>query len=151
MISQILRVDGDTVLPQNFIEESLKLNADLIGCGGYPQLLKVAAFKDLFDYVYPVDFAEDTVLSQAVILSSNHVYKKYVVQPIRPPPRKYPLALWIKNGESRYRTGIPFPYTCLSFRDRRSTTFVGFKAILIIMGFLRAKMRRMPQYSFVET
>jgi hypothetical protein len=138
--SYILRVDGDTILPKNFVEESLKLNADLVGCGGYAQLLKTSTFKELFDNVYPVDFAEDTVLTEAVIRSPNHSYSKYVVKPITPAPKKYPLSSWIKNGEFRYRIGMPFLPTCLSFRDRRSSTLVGFNSVLIIMGFLRAKI-----------
>jgi hypothetical protein len=147
----ILRVDGDTLLPRNFVEESLKLNADLVGCGGYAQLLKVSAFQDLFDGVYPVDFAEDTVISQAVILSQNHIYRRYVVQPIRPAPRKYPITSWIRSGEARYKIGISFLLTCLSFRDRRSSTLVGFKSILIIIGFLSAKIRGAKQYSFATS
>ena len=136
----ILRVDGDTILPKNFVEESLKLNADLVGCGGYAQLLKMSTFKDLFDNVYPVGFAEDTVLTQAVIRSPHHIYSKYAVKPITPAPKKYPLSSWIKNGEFRCKIGVPFLLTCLSFRDRRSSTLVGFNSILIIMGFLRAKI-----------
>ena len=102
----------------------MKLNVDLVGCGGSAQLLKVSAFKDPFGCIYPVDFAEDTVLSQAVIFSPNHVYSRYAVQPMKPLPKKYSITSWIRNGEARYRTGIPFSYTCLSFRDRRSSTFV---------------------------
>ncbi|MCW4035373.1 MAG: hypothetical protein CW716_00070 [Candidatus Bathyarchaeum sp.] len=149
--THILRVDGDTVLPKNFVEESLKSNADLVGCGGYAQLLTVSVFKDLFAYIYPVDFAEDTVISQAVIRSPHHVYSKYVVNPVNPLPKKYPITSWIKNGEARYRIGISFLLTCLSFRDRRSSTLVGFKSILIVMGFLRAKMSGCKQYSFVTS
>jgi hypothetical protein len=139
--THILRVDGDTILPKNFVEESLKLNADLVGCGGYAQLLKNSAFKQLFNNTYPVDFAEDTVLAEAVIRSPRHVYSKYVVKPITPAPIKYPITSWIKNGEFRYKTGMSFLLTCLSFRDYRSSTLVGFKSVLIIMGFLRAKVR----------
>ncbi|PVX27759.1 MAG: hypothetical protein CW716_00610 [Candidatus Bathyarchaeum sp.] len=138
--SHILRVDGDTILPKNFVEESLKLKADLVGCGGYAQLLKTSTFKDLFDNMYPVDFAEDTVLTETVIRSPHHSYSKYVVKPITPAPKKYPPSSWIKNGEFRYKIGMSFLLTCLSFRDRRSSTLVGFNSILIIMGFLRAKI-----------
>jgi hypothetical protein len=70
---------------------------------------------------------------------------------MKPSPKKYPTILWIKNGEARYRTGISFLLTCLSFRDRRSSTLVGFKVILIIMGFLRAKIRGDKQYPFVKS
>jgi len=149
--THILRVDDDTILPKNFVEESLKLNADLVGCGGFAQLLKTSAFKDLFGNIYPVDFAEDTVLSQAVIRSPKHVYSKYVVNPIIPPPKKYPISSYIANGEARYRIGIPFLLTCLSFRDHRSSNLVGFKSILIIMGYLRAKIRKYEQYPFVTS
>jgi hypothetical protein len=149
--THILRVDGDTILPRNFVDESIKLDADLVGCGGYSQLLSMSAFKDLFGCIYPVDFAEDTVVSQEVIHSEKHVYKKYVVHPLRPAPKKYSLNSWIRNGEARYRTGVSFPLTCLSFRDSRSSTLVGFKAILIIMGFLCAKIRGAKRYSFVTS
>lgn len=149
--THILRVDGDTLLPRKFVEESLKPNADLVGCGGYAQLLKVSAFQDLFGGIYPVDFAEDTVLAQAIILSPKHVYHRYVVHPIRPAPKKYPITSWIKTGEARYRIGISFLLTCLSFRDYRSSTPVGFKAILIVMGFLSAKIRGAKQYPFAAS
>lgn len=44
----ILRVDGDTILPENFLEENLKDNPDLCGKGGYAHIIKVKPFTEFF-------------------------------------------------------------------------------------------------------
>ena len=69
--THVLRVDGDVILPKRFIEAALNLNVDLVGRAGYAQMITTKAFKELFDNMYPVSFAEDSVLSHTVISSKK--------------------------------------------------------------------------------
>jgi hypothetical protein len=146
--THILRVDGDTVLPKDFIEHSLNKNVDLVGWG-YAQLLRVSAFMNLFNGVYPVDFAEDSCLSLAVIYSNKHTFDRGK-KPILPPPRKYPVQSWLEYGACRYRLGYSLLRTLAAFRNYRSTTFVGLKIVWVFMGYLRAKIQHQKKQNFVN-
>jgi hypothetical protein len=147
--THILRVDGDTILPKDHVKYCLRKNADLVGDGGYAQLLKVSAFKDLFNCEYPVDFAADSCLSWAVIYSNKHTFHKGK-KPILPPPRKYPMQAWLEYGAARHRFGYSLFRTLAAFRNYRSTTFVGFKIIWAILGYLQAKAQHQKQHEFVK-
>jgi hypothetical protein len=147
--THILRVDGDTLLPKDYIEHSLSKNVDLVGGGGYAQLLRVSAFKDLFDCMYPVDFAEDSCLSWAVIYSNKHTFDRGKT-PILPPPKKYPVQSWLEYGACRHRFGYSLFRTLAAFRNHRSTTFVGLKIMWVFMGYLRAKIQNQKKHNFVE-
>lgn len=46
----LLRVDADTILPDRFIEENLKVDADCVGKAGYAMLLKVDCFIKVFQW-----------------------------------------------------------------------------------------------------
>ncbi len=147
--THLLRVDGDTILPKDYIEHSLSKNVDLVGIGGYAQLLRVSAFKDLFDCVYPIDFAEDSCLSWAVIYSNKHTFDKGK-KPILPPPKKYPMKTWFEYGACRHRFGYSLFRTMAAFRNYRSTTFVGLKVVWVIMGYLRARAQNQKKHDFVK-
>lgn len=147
--THILRVDGDTILPENYIEHSLSKNVDLVGMGGYAQLIRISAFKDLFDCLYPIDFAEDSCLSWAVIYSNKHTFDKGKT-PILPPPKKYPVEAWFEYGACRYRFGYSLFRTLAAFRNYRSTTFVGLKVVWVIMGYLRARAQHQKKHDFVK-
>ena len=147
--THILRVDGDTILPKNYVKYSLSKNVDLVGMGGYAQLLRVSAFEDLFDCIYPIDFAEDSCLSWAVIYSNRHTFDKGK-KPVLPPQKKYPVQSWLEYGACRYRFGYSFFRTLASFRNYRSTTFVGFKVLWVIMGYLWAITQQQKKHDFVE-
>jgi hypothetical protein len=45
----ILRVDGDVILPSNYLEKNMELHADVVGTGGYAMLLKTSTFKKIMD------------------------------------------------------------------------------------------------------
>ncbi len=147
--THILRVDGDTILSKDHIEHSLSKNADLVGDGGYSQLLKVSAFKDLFNCVYPIAFAADSCLSWAVIYSNKHTFHKGK-KPILPPPKKYPIQSWLEYGACRHRFGYSLFRTLAAFRNYRSTTFVGFKIVWVMLGYLLAKAQHQKQHNFVK-
>lgn len=148
--THLLRVDGDVTFPRKtFIEEALARDVDLVGQGGFFQLLRVSAFKDLFDCIYPVDFCEDSCISWAVIWSNKHSFHKGD-RPCLPPPRKYTFEAWMEYGAARYRFDYSFFRMLAAFRNYRSTTFVGFKVILVVMGYLRAKALRQKKHCFCE-
>ena len=147
--THILRVDGDTTLPKDYIEHSLNLNTDLVGSVGYAQLLKVSAFQDLFNCEYPIDFSEDSCLAFAIIYSNKHVFHKGK-KPNLPPPKKYSKDSWIEYGTCRHRLGYSFLRTLAAFKNHRSTTFVGLNIFWVVIGYFLAKAQRQKKHEFVK-
>lgn len=82
-----LRVDGDILLPHDWIEKSVASGADVIGRGGYALLVRMSAFSAV-GYRFPVVENEDTML---VLKLQSLGFKAipYVVKPkfLREPRR----------------------------------------------------------------
>jgi len=148
--THILRVDGDTVLPDTFIESALEQKADLVGSAGYAQLLAVKAFKELFGGIYPIAYAEDSVIHSTVLNSDKHVFVETPVKPILPPAKKYSKESWVKNGEEYYKLGYSIFGVLFTFKNHRSKTLVGFNLFYILKGWLKAFSSRMDVYEFAK-
>ncbi len=145
----LLRVDGDTVLPRDFLEKMLQLNVDLAGYGGYAQLLRMPTFLEAFKGVYPQVFGEDSVVHHTIHeLGYNH--RGYIVEPIKPASKKYPADVWVQNGVLKYRLGYSLPMVLRSVKDYRSATLVGFNVVFLFAGYCLAYFRRLKKFWFVK-
>jgi hypothetical protein len=56
----LLRIDADIVLPSRFVEENLKLRADLVGTAGFALLIRVRPFVSLLHERFKEVCAEDS-------------------------------------------------------------------------------------------
>lgn len=148
--SHILRVDNDTSLPPTYLEKSLELNVDMVGIGGFAQLIRMDAFLQCFDGVYPEEYAEDSFVFYTLRVKGFKVVRERPVKPILPPPKMYSRKQWFLRGKSRYRFGYSLFGVCKGFRDKRQSTKVGLNVVYEIFGFLFAWFHKNPKYWFAK-
>ena len=143
----ILRTDDDAYLPPNFLEENLKLNADVVGSSGYGQLIKTKPFMFCLNGRFPEVIAEDSYI---------FYYFKYLglkacgykVRPEKLKRKKHNLQYWLNVGGERYRIGYLPHMVILSFRDSISGFNVGFNAFYIFLGYILSSIKRLKKYPF---
>lgn len=143
----ILRTDDDAYLPSNFLEENLKLNADVVGSSGYGQLIKMEPFMFYFNGRFPEVTAEDSYIFYYFQYLGLKAYK-YKVRPEKLKRKKHNLKYWLNVGEERYRIGYLPHMVILSFRDSISGFKVGFNVGYIFLGYLLAFIKGLQKYPF---
>lgn len=147
--THFLRVDGDVTLPCNFLEETLKLNAAVVGHGGYAQLVEVKPFLTVLG-LYPIHDAEDSYLIRALVELGYSYCSHHVVKPCLPSPTKYRKEQWFLSGRVRYQLGCSIFNPVFSWKDRRSSTLVGFNCLNIILGYIHAWATKTCKCGFVR-
>ena len=75
----LLRVDSDTVLPPNFLEENLQQNADVVGYG-HAHIIKISAFKEVMNCRFN-SVSDDTYLNFK-FMKEGYVWKYWNVKPV---------------------------------------------------------------------
>ena len=146
--THFLRVDGDVTLPSTFLEETLKLNVAVVGHAGYAQLVKIRPFKKVLG-LYPIFDAEDSYVVRA-LRESGCSYSDYAVKPCLPPPKKYRKQQWFLTGTIRYQLGCSIFNVLFCWKDRRSSTLVGFNCLHIILGYIHAWTTKTSKCWFVK-
>lgn len=147
--THIFRTDGDVILHPRTLEVSLKLNADVVGCGGYSQLFRVSFLRSVFYGQYPISFAEDSVLAHAAIVLPKFSYKPAPYKPIFLNLRHYSKNVWFRCGIEYYMLGFSVLNLPFLFRNRRSATLVGFSSFFVVAGYLFGWARRVVPHFFV--
>ena len=145
----LLRIDDDSYLPEHFIEENLKLDADIVGSSGYGQLIKMKLFIEVLNARFPEVWSED-----------GHVWytfkyyglkaEKYRVKPENFGTRNFNKKRYFGDGISRYKKGYIIPHILVSFREPMSGRKVGFNVIYIIAGYFWAMLKGEKKYFFSE-
>lgn len=116
----ILRVDGDTVLPPNFLEENLKDMPDLCGGSGYAMLINTSTFQRVMNSRFHPK-SDDSYTSYK-FMKENCRITKYRVEPILTrqrglhhgtsyfsKPKHHNISYFFNRGKGMYRFGYePF-------------------------------------------
>lgn len=116
----VLRVDGDVILPCNFLEENLKDNPDLCGGAGYAMLIKVKPFLEVMNGKFHL-LSDDSYTSYKFMKEDCKVVKLRV-EPILlkqrglhygtsyfSKPSHHDLTRFFNRGKTMYRLGYePF-------------------------------------------
>lgn len=102
----LLRVDADTVLPSNFIEENLKGGFDALG-EGYAQFIRVSKFISVMGGRFHSEHDDGYVLVKFAQLGLKVSHTSYLVAPIlRRVPGVHQGSGWfVAQGELKYRYG----------------------------------------------
>ncbi len=136
----VFKCNGYVVFQRNYLEECLKLSADLVGQAGYAQMIKVKSFLKCFGGVYPESsWAEDSALAYGFI-RGGYLVARAPMRPYLPKPKKYSREEWVEAGKERFRLGIDPFHVLFSFRDYRRATRVGFNAVYVVAGYFYAVM-----------
>lgn len=138
----LLRVDGDTVLPKNFLSENLKAEPDVMGYG-YAQLIRVEPFLELMGGKFHPE-QDDSYIRY---LFAFHGLKSmdYVVQPrrVRETGCNHSVMYFVEQGRLRFKTGFEplHMLACLRF---------GYKNLFDLAGYFKALVSREKRFCFAD-
>lgn len=136
----LLRVDGDTILPSNFIEENLTLNADLCGKTGCAMLIKMSTFRRVMQGRFST-ISDDTYLGLKFMMYGA-VVKDWKVR-AKHESKTNPIDDYIFRGKTLYRLGyepIHVIHGCLL--SLKCWTPKNFFTILV---YFKCALNRMPK------
>lgn len=143
----ILRVDADTKLPNNFIEENLKKNADCVGTSGYAMLINKKAFLEVFHGRFPEVCGEDSYFCLK-LLSRGYIVKPWTLPPISKRESRvgHPWSHHFNRGEEMYKLG----YEPFHVFNVLRTTLKNPGVLFIVMGYGIAILKQMNRYKFAR-
>lgn len=103
----LLRVDTDTVLPENFVEENLKMGLDVLGWG-CAQLVKIEPFLKIMNGKFHPDHDDGYIHVKMRQLGLKSSQEEYAVKPIciREPGRHHGTPWYFSQGVLDYRYGF---------------------------------------------
>lgn len=153
--THLFKVDGDTVLPEDYLENLLRKHAPVAGAGS-ALLISVPFFVVVMGGKYPVNYCDDGYISSLSIALGAWPPKydgggKLKIPPVRLiPEREY------AYGIEYYKWGMPLQLVVLlpvaarllrvSPHERRSL-----KAHLLnLAGYASAMLKRAPRYHFYQ-
>jgi hypothetical protein len=131
----ILRVDGDTILPTNFLVENLKGEPDICGQAGYALLFRVQPFLNLLGGKLNAESDDSHLI--ASFHSAKLKVAKWKVQPIltRNPGKCHNTNYYLHKGKIMYKLGYePVHVLYSSLQD--------WKNLFCVFGYLFAMLKR---------
>lgn len=139
----ILRVDGDTVLPPNFLEENLKDNPDLCGTAGYAMLIKVQSFLQAMHGRFHAK--SDDSYTRYKFMKEGCTTSKYRIKPIllRKSGTKHGIMYFFNRGKSMYRLGYEPLHVFTSIRFTLWNIFA-------IFGYLSSLFKREQRFDVAK-
>lgn len=138
----LLRVDADTVLPERFIEENLKVNADYVGKAGYAMLLKMNCFLKIFKGRFAEVGAEDSYIGLKLLSKGYNVLSWALPPKIkRRSGAHHTWRYYFTRGIEMYKLGYePVHVVEVIRHDIRN--------IFTILGYFTAIIKRLEHYDF---
>jgi len=141
----ILRLDGDTILKETFLERNLEGNPDLRG-SGYAHLIKVEPFLELMNGRYSY-IAEDAYL--------NAKFKQYgknvgglLEEPFPSGNRPFDAKYFVDRGRIMYLLGwVPLHVVMFMFRNNGKEWY---KYIFAVGSYLLSFLVKPPKFDVAE-
>ncbi len=140
----LLRVDADTILPNRFIEENLKADADYVGKAGYAMLLKMDCFIKFFNGRFVEVGAEDSYIGLK-LLSQGCSVKPWILPPKlkRKSGSHHSWMYYFVRGTEMYKLGYePIHVIEVLRRD--------FRNLFTIIGYVTAMLKRIKRYDIAS-
>jgi len=140
----LLRVDADTVLPSNFIEENLKVDADYVGKAGYAMLLKMSCFIKIFNGHFFEVGAEDAYIGPK-LLSQGCGVRPWVIPPKlkRKSGAHHSWRYYFVRGMEMYKLGYEPLHVVEVVRH-------DFRNVFTIVGYAIAAFKRIKRYDIAN-
>ena len=139
----ILRVDGDTVLPTDFLEECLKEEPDLYGDWGYAMLIKAQPFLKLMNGKFHPE-SDDSYIIHKFIAEKQKVFHRQI-KPVQIRKRPHDMNDLLACGEIYYKLGYE-PFHVLSFLGNRRLK----EMLLVVIGYFNALVRREHKFDIAS-
>lgn len=139
----ILRLDGDVVVPANFLEENLKGTPDESGGAGYEMLIKVEPFMKLMNgKLHPK--SDDSYIVYKFMQKGLKVVKNKVnAVLLRPAGKHHGTTYFFHRGKQMYKLGYEPIHVLAGFRWELRNLFA-------IFGFLIALLKREHKYDVAD-
>lgn len=101
----ILRVDSDSIIPPNFVEENLKEQPDLCGNAGYGMLIKVKPFLKLMDGQMHPELDDSYI--RAKFQMEKYKVQDWKVKPnhLRKDGSLHGIPYYLNRGKQMYKLG----------------------------------------------
>jgi len=140
----LLRVDADVVLPEFFVEENLKLNADVVGSAGYALLVKVKPFLRILRGRFKEVCAEDSYLSYS-FLYNGYAVESWRVKPklLRKSGKPHSWKYFYIRGIEMYKIGYEPLHVIASLRYELRNAFA-------VLGYISSLLSRSQKYPFAR-
>jgi hypothetical protein len=146
--THIFRIDDDVIIAHNHLEQSLAVDADLVGTGGYAMLINTRSFLSIFKE-YPIDPCEDSVVAHAMYdLGYKIARVPCKVKFIK--PMKYPPSFWFRIGIFRRMIRYSPVSLLLCFRDKNGGNLMGINVVYVWLGYVYALFHRIGCYWFIK-
>jgi hypothetical protein len=134
----VLRVDDDTVLPRNFVEENLRGFPDVVGLGN-AMLIRVSSFLRVMGGRFFVEHDDSYVWFK--FASLGLLCQDYVVKPVlvRGAGCGHGVRYFVERGEFMFQFGYePFHVLVKVLLDRMN--------LFMLVGYFRALLLRYPKF-----
>ena len=140
----LLRVDADTILPSNFIEENLKVDADYVGKAGYAMLLKMDCFARQLGGCFVETAFEDTHIGLK-LLSRGCIVRSWVIPPKlkRKSGAHHSWRYYFVRGMEMYKLGYEPLHVVEVVRH-------DFRNVFTIVGYAMAAFKRIKRYDIAN-
>ena len=141
----LLRVDGDTVLPSNFVEAHINAGFDAVGCG-FAQLIRVKPFMEFMGGMFHPDHDDGYIIEKFSYVGLKSSWR-YLVEPtVNRAPGLHQGSSWYKaQGELKYRYGKePLEFGLYLLRHYCPFT------IFELAGYFSALLRGKPRFDVAD-
>jgi hypothetical protein len=139
----ILRLDGDVVVPANFLEENLKGKPDKSGSAGYEMLIKVKPFMELMNgKLHPK--SDDSYIGYKFMQKGLKVVKNQVnAVLLRQAGKHHGTKYFFNRGKEMYKLGYEPIHVLTSLRWELWNLFA-------IFGFFVALLKQEEKYDVAD-
>lgn len=139
----LLRVDGDTVLPADFLEESLKDAPDLYGDWGYAMLIKIRPFLELMNGKFHPESDDSYIIHK--FIAENRKVVSGQLELVKTRKRPHGMNDLLACGKIYYKLGYE-PFHVLSFFGNRRRKDM----LLVVIGYFNALIRRERKFDMAS-
>jgi len=139
----LLRVDGDTVLPRNFVEENLRDKPDLCGSAGCAMLIKTEPFLRVMGGKFHSE-SDDSYTGYAFMRAGCRVMD-WKVKPkmLRPPGNYHGPRYFLDRGRFMWCLGYEPLHVLASFRWQT-------RNVIAVFGYFAALLRREKKFDVAD-
>jgi hypothetical protein len=138
----VLRIDGDTVLPTNFLEECLRQEPDLWGDWGYAMLIKTKTFLKLMDGKFHPESDDSYIIHKFIAENCKVVKGQASVQSRK---RRHDAMDLMACGRIYYKLGYE-PFHVLNFLKNRQPRDI----LLVIIGYFGSLVRHESKFDVAD-
>lgn len=141
----LLRVDGDVILPPDFVKIHVDQSFDAVGCG-YAQLIRISAFIEVMGGRFHPDHDDGYIIEKLAYVGKKSSWS-YVVKPIlkRASGLHHGSSWYLSQGELKYRYGDE-PLELIGYLAKHYCPY----SIFELVGFFKALLLNKKRFDVAD-